>query len=92
MDIFHHQLKTIPVLVWIILSGYHLIDFLLFFTPVYGSPLQFSHVPLLMWADIGKLNKSQSQSQKANIGFNLARCQRAGVPLRHLLLPEIARS
>lgn len=53
---WNFQLKTIPVLVWIVLSSYHLVDFLLFFTPIYGAPLQFSHVPLLMWADIGKLN------------------------------------
>ncbi|KAG5680892.1 hypothetical protein PVAND_010371 [Polypedilum vanderplanki] len=48
---FH--MKKIWVLLWIILSSYHLIDFLLYFTPFYGTALSFSFVPLYLWADIG---------------------------------------
>jgi hypothetical protein len=43
------------VLAWILLSAYHLIDFMLFFTPFYGTPMPFSFVPLWLWADIGEI-------------------------------------
>lgn len=47
-------MKRVWVLAWILLSVYHLVDFLLFFTPIYGEPLSLNVVPLYMWADIGK--------------------------------------
>lgn len=47
-------MKRVWVLAWILLSVYHLVDFLLFFTPIYGEPLPLSVVPLYMWADISK--------------------------------------
>ncbi|CAG9804894.1 unnamed protein product [Chironomus riparius] len=46
-------MKRVWVLAWILLSVYHLVDFLLFFTPIYGEPLSLNVVPLYMWADIG---------------------------------------
>ncbi|XP_070500069.1 uncharacterized protein [Chironomus tepperi] len=46
-------MKRVWVLAWIVLSVYHLVDFLLFFTPFYGEPLPLNVVPLIMWADIG---------------------------------------
>lgn len=42
-----------PVLAWLLLSSYHLIDFLLWFTPFYGVPIAFKDVALLIWTDIG---------------------------------------
>lgn len=48
-------MKKMWILGWIILSVYHLIDFALFFTPLYGYNLSFGEVGGLMWCDIGKL-------------------------------------
>lgn len=48
------QMKRVWVLAWIILSTYHLVDFLLYFTPIYGEPLPFNAVPLYLWADVGE--------------------------------------
>lgn len=42
---------------WIILSLYHLIDFALVFTPLYGVP--FSAIKGLLWLDIGKQKKEE---------------------------------
>lgn len=42
------------MLCWVLLSSYHLIDFVLMFTPFYGHAAAFSDVPMLMWCDIGK--------------------------------------
>lgn len=50
------QLKPFPVLCWVALSSYHLIDFILMFTPYYGHPVKLSDVPLFMWCDICKAN------------------------------------
>jgi hypothetical protein len=47
-------MKKMWVLAWILLSSYHLIDFMLYFTPIYGTSLPFSMVPLWLWADIGE--------------------------------------
>lgn len=57
---YSFQLKTIPVLCWLLLSSYHLADFVLWFTPIYGVPLSFDAVPLIMKLDIGKHNFYQS--------------------------------
>ncbi|CRK98290.1 CLUMA_CG011652, isoform A [Clunio marinus] len=45
--------KSVPILAWLLLSGFHLIDFLLWFTPFLGPPVSVSDIDLLMWADIG---------------------------------------
>jgi hypothetical protein len=52
--IFFSKFKTIPVLAWLALSSYHLIDFLLMFTPIYGTPMSFNAIPLIMWGDLSK--------------------------------------
>lgn len=48
------QLKPFPVLCWVALSSYHLIDFILIFTPFYGHDYALSDLPLFSWLDICK--------------------------------------
>lgn len=57
------------MLSWLVLSAYHLIDFLLWFTPFYGVPLSFWDVPLLIWADISKMSELISVVEAANKCF-----------------------
>jgi hypothetical protein len=53
LDAHLFKLKTFPVFCWLVLSFYHLVDFLLLFTPFYGEPLLVRNVPTLMWPDFG---------------------------------------
>lgn len=79
-------MKRVWVLAWILLSLYHLVDFILFFTPIYGEPLAFNIVPLYMWADIGKPTTLSPETILKDSPF--CRHQRFGIVVRYLLLKE----
>jgi hypothetical protein len=63
------QLRATPVFAWLILSGYHLVDFLLFFTPIFGDFSYFWYLSPAKWAEIGEIltltkEKSEKEEEK----------------------------
>lgn len=62
-------MKRLWVLAWILLSVYHLVDFALFFTPVYGEPLPLSVIDGYILFDIGKNMKNEEISNTTEIFF-----------------------
>lgn len=55
------KLKSFPVLAWLVLSAYHLVDFMLYFTPFYGIAFGFNQIPLIMWCDISEFHNLKSR-------------------------------
>jgi hypothetical protein len=60
------QLQSFPVLLWLLLSTYHLVDFLLWFTPLYEDPMHVKYIASEIWIDIGELNRTQALSSFFN--------------------------
>lgn len=61
-EVFNNfQLKTIPVLAWIILSAYHLVDFFIIFTPLFGTSYPLAYITQMMWLDLGQSDVSKSK-------------------------------
>lgn len=67
------QMKTIPVLAWLVLSAYHLIDFLVIFTPLVGTPYAFDVISPILWLDLSKFKFSRIKTFFSR-NFKVAAC------------------